>query len=388
MDLPDQIALQKELRNLFDNNPMGVAIMRHEADADGLVTAHRVYTNRAFASLFGASSLDELMNRPVHESWVDVRALANVNHRLKTQQQILNHEAERIRVDGSRFWISMTSQAVEIHDKNLTIIWHTDINDKKMSEINLRESEAKLRDYMDSSVDWVWEMDADLRFTYVSENVERTTGIEPEWHYGKTREDLLGPDYDRTTWGLHLETLNTCEPFRDFVFLRPGHDGEKRWISSSGKPIFSEEGEFQGYRGTSSDVTERIENQELRTANQAKSEFLASMSHELRTPLNAVIGFGQMLEMNWPRNLTADQQEYAQIIVKSGDHLLALISEVLDLAGIEAGHLKLSIEPVNVEALIRDVLTTMGPIASKSGITLSRPMPKSSFGSIRLCFQA
>ena len=86
MDLPDQIALQKELRNLFDNNPMGVAIMRHEADADGLVTAHRVYTNRAFASLFGASSLDELMNRPVHESWVDVRALANVNHRLKTQQ--------------------------------------------------------------------------------------------------------------------------------------------------------------------------------------------------------------------------------------------------------------------------------------------------------------
>ena len=90
MDLPDQIALQKELRGLFDNNPMGVAIIRHEADADGLVTAHRVYTNNALAYLFGAPSVDELIKRPVHESWIDFETLANINHKLKTRQHILN----------------------------------------------------------------------------------------------------------------------------------------------------------------------------------------------------------------------------------------------------------------------------------------------------------
>lgn len=110
---------------------------------------------------------------------------------------------------------------------------------------------------------------------------------------------------------------------------------------------------------------------EAAAASQAKSEFLAGMSHEFRTPLNAVMGFGQLLEMDRPRSLTPDQKEYAQHVVKSGNHLLSLISEVLDLAGIEAGHLKLSIEPVNAEALICDVITTMGPVASKSGITLT-----------------
>jgi len=95
------------------------------------------------------------------------------------------------------------------------------------------------------------------------------------------------------------------------------------------------------------------------------------MSHELRTPLNAVIGFGQMLEMDRPRTLTADQQEYAQYVVKSGHHLLALISEVLDLAGIESGHLKLSVEPVNADALIIEVLKTIEPVALKSGIRLT-----------------
>lgn len=127
------------------------------------------------------------------------------------------------------------------------------------------------------------------------------------------------------------------------------------------------------------DVTKREEalvsaehaQSEADTANQAKSEFLAAMSHELRTPLNAVIGFGQLLEADRPRTMTPDQQEYAQYVVKSGQHLLSLVSEVLDLAGIEAGHLKLSIEPVDAQPLISSVLSTMAPVALKSGIRLA-----------------
>lgn len=106
------------------------------------------------------------------------------------------------------------------------------------------------------------------------------------------------------------------------------------------------------------------------TANQAKSEFLARMSHELRTPLNAIIGFGQMLEMDRQKTLTIDQKEYAEHIIKSGQHLLSLVAEVLDLAGIEAGRLKLSIEPVSAKAAISDVLKIMEPVAAKAGASL------------------
>ncbi|MGZ0187861.1 MAG: ATP-binding protein [Alphaproteobacteria bacterium] len=105
-------------------------------------------------------------------------------------------------------------------------------------------------------------------------------------------------------------------------------------------------------------------------ANQAKSDFLASMSHELRTPLNAVIGFAQILGIDQDKTLTLEQKEYAEIIAKSGQHLLNLVTEILDLAGIEAGHLRLALEDVNVATAVEEALTTIAPAAEKAGIQI------------------
>lgn len=106
------------------------------------------------------------------------------------------------------------------------------------------------------------------------------------------------------------------------------------------------------------------------TASQAKSEFLASMSHEFRTPLNAIIGFSQVLQMDQSGNLSEQQSEYVEHVEKSGRHLLKLVSEVLDLASIEAGKLRLSIEPVDTIGLLRQVTEIMGPVAEKAGLRL------------------
>ncbi|MBT5110142.1 MAG: PAS domain-containing protein [Rhodospirillaceae bacterium] len=140
----------------------------------------------------------------------------------------------------------------------------TDITEQKKIEETLvqqsaalRASEARFRDFAESTSDWLWEMDADLRFTYMSENVERIVGVPAEWHHGKTREDLLGPDYDRDVWSAHLETLNDHKPFRDFEYYRTGEDVESKWLSSSGIPIFDKSGAFAGYRGTGRDITDR-----------------------------------------------------------------------------------------------------------------------------------
>ena len=119
----------------------------------------------------------------------------------------------------------------------------------------LREGRERFRDFAESGADWLWEMDDQLRFTYMSPNVERTVGVTPEWHYGKTREDILGENYDREIWAEHLETLKARKPFRDFTYFRVGDGIEAKWLSSSGKPVFAEDGRFLGYRGTGSDVT-------------------------------------------------------------------------------------------------------------------------------------
>jgi signal transduction histidine kinase/ActR/RegA family two-component response regulator len=102
-------------------------------------------------------------------------------------------------------------------------------------------------------------------------------------------------------------------------------------------------------------------------ANQTKNKFLSRMSHELRTPLNAILGFGQLLQTS---TLAADDRDGVAHIVKAGEHLLALINDVLDLSRIEADALTLSLEPVHTGELIDDAVTLIKPLADSRSLRL------------------
>ena len=115
---------------------------------------------------------------------------------------------------------------------------------------------------------------------------------------------------------------------------------------------------------------ERQARAEADAASNAKSDFLSRMSHELRTPLNAIVGFAQMLQLNRERNLTAAQKEFTDYILGGGRHLLALVNEVLDMAGVEAGRVKLSLEPVDVADIVTQAVQSMRPVAIKAGVAL------------------
>jgi signal transduction histidine kinase len=105
-------------------------------------------------------------------------------------------------------------------------------------------------------------------------------------------------------------------------------------------------------------------------ANTAKSEFLSRMSHELRTPLNAILGFGQLLEID---DLSEEQAESVDHILRAGRHLLGLINEVLDLARIESGHLALSPEAVGVHEVIKDTIDLIWPLAAERALRIQAP---------------
>jgi signal transduction histidine kinase/CheY-like chemotaxis protein len=103
-------------------------------------------------------------------------------------------------------------------------------------------------------------------------------------------------------------------------------------------------------------------------ANQAKSNFLSSMSHELRTPMNAILGFSQIMAHD--ATLSATHKDHIQEILKGGDHLLALINDVLDLAKIESGHLNLKPEPISIAAIVADCLKLIQPLATTKQVKL------------------
>jgi len=109
---------------------------------------------------------------------------------------------------------------------------------------------------------------------------------------------------------------------------------------------------------------------EAEHANQAKSNFLAAASHDLRTPLNAVIGFSEVLQARMFGDLNPKQAEYIDDIHSSGQHLLSLINDLLDLAKIESGHMALDLMRFDVEVAIQDALTLVREAAMRHGISL------------------
>lgn len=112
-------------------------------------------------------------------------------------------------------------------------------------------------------------------------------------------------------------------------------------------------------------------NKDLERASQLKSEFLASMSHELRTPLNSILGFSDLLQRQTGGKLTERQVNHVKAIEKSGQHLLQLINDILDLSKIEAGKVELDLEPVSVHELCSQCLKMIQPRAEMKRLALS-----------------
>jgi PAS domain S-box-containing protein len=118
------------------------------------------------------------------------------------------------------------------------------------------------------------------------------------------------------------------------------------------------------------DITERIRGLAAMEVSAAKSRFFASLSHELRAPLNSMLGFAELLSSSGVESLTDRQQRYLANIRAGGDHLLALINDLLDLSRLEAGKLELRLEPVPLAEAAREVVERMVPVAAAKGVDL------------------
>jgi signal transduction histidine kinase/DNA-binding response OmpR family regulator len=167
------------------------------------------------------------------------------------------------------------------------------------------------------------------------------------------------------------------------VFVRHSGVPEGLWVSVNATPLRDEEGVLHNGVAVLHNITthKRAEEALLKAkdaaeaANRAKSQFLANMSHELRTPLNAIIGYSEMLQ---EQALDSGQDESIpdlQKIHSAGRHLQSLIDHILDLSKIEAGKLELFLETFDVGDVIRDVLTTIGPLVERNGNTLQANYP-------------
>jgi len=252
-------------------------------------------------------------------------------------------------------------------------------------QLSLRESEKRFKDFSESTSDWFWEMDDQLRFSYFSGRNQEITGYDPTIYIGQTRRELSAEATTDEKWHRHLADLDNHRPFRDFRYPLTHANGNPLMVAISGKPVFDRAGNFSGYRGTGRDITAQSLAEQARDeawreaeqANRAKSEFLATMSHEFRTPLNAILGFSEMMRTQIFGPLGSEKYlDYADDISHSGDHMLELVNDVLDIAAIEAGKRSFELEDIVIGDLIKETSRTVQKAATDGGIDLVLELPE------------
>lgn len=121
----------------------------------------------------------------------------------------------------------------------------------------LRQSEERYRSLTELSSDWLWEQDADFRTTFIDGAMKEKAGLDPEARMGKFRWDLPALNMTREDWARHRMQLERHEPFHELELRLRDLDGNQRWISVSGRPVFDEDGRFCGYRGIGKDISTR-----------------------------------------------------------------------------------------------------------------------------------
>jgi signal transduction histidine kinase len=155
--------------------------------------------------------------------------------------------------------------------------------------------------------------------------------------------------------------------------------GELYWVDTTIVPFKGEDGKPFSYISIRTDVTAKrqAEIERLRAieqaerASQAKTEFISSMSHELRTPLNSIMGFTQLMLLDTDTPLNSTQKENAEYVLSSGNYLLELVNQILDLAKIEKGEDTFHIEEVSLTQVIHEVVEVASIAATKANITLN-----------------
>ncbi len=296
---------EEKFRNLLEGSIQGVFIHRDWQP---------LFINQALAEMLGYDDTEDLLTVDSVDRIIvpeDYQRLKEYREaRMRGEAAPVRHTARYRRKDGSIVWLEAMNSMVDWDGVPAIQTALIDVTDRVQAEEALRASERRFQDFAEASADWFWEMDADLRFSYISSRYEAVTGGSRARMLGKTLTEVRGSASEQGHWAGHLADLDAHRPLRNFQHVDRRGDGQTYYYLINGKPVFDSQGTFLGYRGTGSDVTERKRSEEALLEREVRLRELqaelfhvsrsgamghlsSALAHELNQPLAAIMNYAQ-----------------------------------------------------------------------------------------------
>lgn len=289
----------------------------------------------------------------------------------------------KLGVDGAsygtvNFSSAKPSRAFEDSDLEFVALlakWVGSAIERDQARQRLAESELRLKTIVDTEPECVQVLDAQGRIVQINPaGMDFYQADSQDQVLDRPVTDFLAPEYRNACLALQKRVLEGDSGRAEVEVL--GLAGRRRWLEAHAVPLRNSQGEVTGVLSVARDTTERRQAEaELReakeaaeAANLAKSQFLATMSHEIRTPMNGILGMTQLLLLP---DLEMEQvQDYAQTIHASGQTLMALLNDILDLSKVEAGKLELLESPFDPEEVLEEIAALFAGPAHNKGLEI------------------
>jgi PAS domain S-box-containing protein len=357
-------------------------------DGQGLWT----FLNPAWSALTGHAVEDSLGTHYltyVHPS--DRATLLDAFRSLAEGTETMRLEVRYFRREGSYRWVEASLHAARDDRRRFIGTMGTlrDVTERRAADEERERLGTHIRQLLDASGEGIYGLDARGVITFVNRRGSEMLGYEPAELVGRLMHEAVhyarrdGTPYPESECPIVLAAMQgvPCEVDDEVMWRK---DGVPVQVEYTASPV-REQGRLSGAVVNFRDISARkrteleliVARDAAEAASRAKSDFLARMSHELRTPLNSIIGFANVLLKNKAGTLRQDDLSYLTRIAANGRHLLGLINDILDLSKIEAGHMKLEITPVLVDALVRETVDELEGQTRDRAVVLRAELPAS-----------
>ena len=407
IDVTERFNLEKKLieseekyRTIAEGSHLAISIMQ-----DDIVK----YANQKMADLTGYSIEEILSWKPLEFAKILApdsleQVIEQASKKQRGDPDVLVHYPINLKKkSGELIWVDNISTTIMYEGRPADLVTQIDITEQVEAQEELKESEEKYRTILESIKEGYFEVDLSGNFEFINNSLCEIIGYSKNELLSMNYENLCDEENKRFIFQTYNNLYKEGKGSTLFDFVQIKKNGERICEESSVYLKFNSQGEIIGFKGLIRDITERKKTEILRrkfqqelekeveyrtkelnealekqklylnqieNSSRFKTEFMATMSHELRTPLNAIIGFTDLLLENAFGELNEEQLEFVKDIDESSNHLLDMITNILDISRIESGQVTLMVEEIHLNNLVNHVISTLKPLYNEKRLII------------------